>query len=334
MANMRDIFTLSLGAWQVWKFENTGGYSILLSHNVNYVNFYTDLARRSPTHTGRCVTQRFLLTCSKHFRKVFKEVPVKQERQNSVASATVNTVAVRLNKVLADAGVCSRRKADTLIGQGVVSVNGRRVSNLGECVVPGVDIITVNGRSLPTPQARCHLLLHKPVQVVCTVHDPEGRTTVVDILPEPWRSMRLYPVGRLDFFSEGLLILTDDGELAHRLAHPRYHLPKVYHVLVREAVPDTALTVMRRGMSLAEGERLAPVEVKALPSSRGTLLEMTLRQGLNRQIRRMCRDLGLTILTLSRVAQGPLQLGDLPCGKARSLSSKELAALRAAVGLK
>lgn len=258
---------------------------------------------------------------------------MKQAGQNTTAN-TANMVAVRLNKVLADAGVCSRRKADALISQGAVSVNGQRVSNLGERVVPGVDVITVNGTPLSAPRPRCHLLLHKPIQVVCTVHDPDGRTTVIDILPEPWRSMRLYPVGRLDFFSEGLLILTDDGELAHRLAHPRHHLPKVYHVVVRETVPDTALAAMRRGMTLAEGERLAPAQVTLLPSYRGTLLEITLCQGLNRQIRRMCRDLGLTILTLSRVAQGPLRLGDLPCGKARPLSSKELAALRAAVGLK
>lgn len=241
---------------------------------------------------------------------------------------------VRLNKALADAGVCSRRKADMLISQGAVCVNGQRITNMGERILPGKDTITVNGRPLTFRQVRCHLLLHKPVQVVSTVKDPEGRTTVLDILPAPWRSKRLYPVGRLDFFSEGLLVLTDDGDLAHRLTHPRHHLDKIYHVLVREPVSEVALRNMRGGMILAEGEKLAPVRVRPLPSSHGTLLEMTLQQGLNRQIRRMCRDMGLTILKLTRVAQGPLSLGDLPCGAVRPLTSSELEALRQAVGLR
>lgn len=240
---------------------------------------------------------------------------------------------VRLNKALADAGVCSRRKADDIIAQGLVSVNGVTVTSLG-LRVSAHDSIAVNGVPLQSKESRTYLLLNKPVQVLCTAKDPEGRPTVLDLLPEPWNALRLYPVGRLDYFSEGLIILTDDGELAHKMAHPRHHLPKVYHVLVREELTPEMLDAMRQGMVLAEGEQLAPMEVEILPpsaSDRGTVLQMTLHQGINRQIRRMCRDLKLTILTLARVAQGPLQLGELPSGKVRILSEIEVQSLRKAL---
>ncbi len=214
---------------------------------------------------------------------------------------------VRLNKALADAGVCSRRRADELVFAGRVRVNGTVADSPALRVVPG--------------------------------DDPEGRETVLDLVPDPWRRRRLFPVGRLDYFSEGLILLSDDGELAHRLTHPRWHLSKVYHVLVRpedgeDSVP-AALSLMRRGMTLAEGEKLAPVEVRVLPSksSRGILLEMVLHQGLNRQIRRMCRDVGFTVLRLRRVKEGPLELGSLAPGRVRPLSDLEVAALRRAVGL-
>lgn len=244
---------------------------------------------------------------------------------------------VRINKALADAGVCSRRKAEELILQGLVRVNGEPVTNLGRKVNMAADTITVDGKPVAAAATRTYLLMHKPVRVMCTVKDPQGRPTIMDILPQRWRSVRLFPVGRLDFFSEGLLILTDDGPLAQLLAHPRHHLPKTYEVLVRGAVPVAALETMRRGMTLAEGEKLAPVEVQALPSSawswdktphaRDTVLRMVLHQGVNRQIRRMCRDLNLTILRLIRVSQGPLQLGTLSAGGLRPLTDSELAIL-------
>lgn len=244
----------------------------------------------------------------------------------------------RINKALADAGVCSRRKADELIQSGAVLVNGLPVNGPGARVVAGRDRVTVNGREVAFGTARdaayAYILLHKPVRVVSTVHDPEGRTTILEVLPPALRTGRLYPVGRLDYFSEGLLLLTDDGELTHRLTHPRWHLDKVYEVRVRGAVSESQLDAMRRGMTLQEGEDLAPVDVRRIErDERTTLLEMTLRQGINRQIRRMCRDLGLTILRLVRVRQGNLELGDLPAGKARALRPAEVAGLRKAAGL-
>ena len=244
---------------------------------------------------------------------------------------------VRLNKVLASAGVCSRRKADEYIQAGRVTVNGQVADTPGVKVVPGKDRVAVDGEPIGAPETKRqeYLLLHKPVEVVTTAKDPQGRRCVLDLLPRDLRAKRVFPVGRLDFYSEGLLLLTTDGELTHRLTHPSHHLPKVYHVAVRPAPSQKQLDTMRRGMRLAEGETLAPVTVDILREKGNTVwLEMTLIQGVNRQIRRMCRDLGLNIVKLRRVRQGPVALGDLPPGKWRRLSGKEVAALKKAVGLK
>ena len=240
---------------------------------------------------------------------------------------------LRLNKALASAGVCSRRKADELIQAGAVALNGVTVTEPGTRMDPEHDVLTLNGNPVrpPLPEGRdfSYVLLNKPVRVVTTADDPDGRETVLDLLPESLRALRLFPVGRLDYFSEGLLLITNDGDLAHRLTHPRHHLPKVYEVLLRELPTSEQLRRMRTGMRLAEGERLAPMEA-ALVSRRPVVLRLVLRQGVNRQIRRVCRDLGLTILRLTRIALGPITLGDLPPGEARPLSSAEVRALRSA----
>ncbi|MDD6088451.1 MAG: pseudouridine synthase [Desulfovibrionaceae bacterium] len=245
--------------------------------------------------------------------------------------------SVRINKFLADAGICSRRAADALIASGKVRINGLAATP-GSRIRPQIDCVEVNGRVIQhMVKKRCCLMLHKPVQVVSTAKDPDGRKTVLDFVPNPWKSRRLYPVGRLDYFSEGLIFLTDDGPLAQTLTHPKYGLPKTYLVLVRGAVPSESLDMMRRGMTLSEGEHLAPVEANVIPGSvhrlgnrreEGTLLQLTLYQGLNRQIRRMCRDLGLTILRLIRIGHGPITLGDLPPGSVRELTEQEVQALR------
>jgi pseudouridine synthase len=241
---------------------------------------------------------------------------------------------IRINKALAQAGVCSRRQADELVTQGRVLVNNAPLLTPGTRIDMEKDIVHVDGRRIDLCPAQksspLYLMINKPVQVVCTVKDPEGRTTVLDILPEPYSRHRLFPVGRLDYFSEGLLILTNDGELTHRMTHPRYHLEKVYFVRLREEPAEEALATMRRGMRLAEGKKLAPVEVEQLSNKH--LLRMTLMQGVNRQIRRMCRDLGLTILTLRRVQIGKLELGDLAPGQCRELTAEEIRALHHAVG--
>ncbi len=254
-------------------------------------------------------------------------------------SAPGSTALLRINKALADAGVCSRRAADELVAAGAVTVNGQPVDSPGLRIDPARDTVAVHGRpvAVPVPGARAHALvmLNKPPEVVTTARDPQGRTTVLDVLGDTFGAARLYPVGRLDYFSQGLLLLTDHGELANRLTHPRWHLPKVYHVLVREAVPPAALALFSRGMTLDDdGQVLAPAPTRVLENTpRGTLLEMTLTQGVNRQIRRMCRQTELTVLRLTRVALGPLLLGELPEGRARVLTPGEAGALLRAVGL-
>lgn len=249
-------------------------------------------------------------------------------------SSAGSDAGLRLNKAIAHAGLASRRAADVMIQEGRVMVNGAVVTEPGTRIDPATDMVTVDGSPLSgaATEGHAYLLCNKPAQVVSTARDPQGRRTVIDLLPEAFADSRLYPVGRLDYFSEGLLLLTDDGEMTLRLTHPRYHLPKIYRVTVREEPSRTMLETMRRGMTLAEGDKLAPVEVRLL-AGKGFVLEMVLNQGINRQIRRMCRDLGLTILRLVRTGIGPLRLGDLAPGAVRELSQNELTALKKAVGL-
>ncbi|MDR3357880.1 MAG: rRNA pseudouridine synthase [Desulfovibrio sp.] len=230
----------------------------------------------------------------------------------------------RLNKAVAAAGFCSRRKADALIFAGCVRVNGELEQNPGRTVFPE-DAVRVDGHAPRGPKKFVYVLLNKPAGVVSTVRDPQGRRTVVDCLPEHLRTCGLYPVGRLDYFSEGLLMLTNDGDLTYRLTHPSWHQKKKYEIVVRGPVDADVLRAMRTGMTLSEGDKLLPVAVKAATDKTGnTILALTLRQGINRQIRRMCRDLNLTILRLKRVSQGILTLGDLPPGHARILSPGEI----------
>ncbi len=240
---------------------------------------------------------------------------------------------MRINKALAAAGICSRRAADDLVADGVVLVNGEQAT-------PGMQIsagdeVQVNGRpvSLPLgiPTAFTYLLCNKPKRVVSTASDPQNRRTVLDLIPEEHSGQRLYPVGRLDYESEGLILLTDDGELTHRLTHPSHHLPKTYRVTVAGPVSESQLQTFRSGMTLGEGETVAPVQVsivhRATNDRDHTLLEMVLVQGLNRQIRRMCRDVGLEVKRLVRIGHGPLQLSGVRPGSCRPLSEKEATTL-------
>jgi len=245
---------------------------------------------------------------------------------------------LRINKALAGAGVCSRRAADELVKQGAVRVNNQTITEPGLKINPARDQVEVHGQilSIPVPGHETHvyLALNKPPEVVSTLSDPKARKTVLDLLSPAIKKRRVFPVGRLDYFSQGLLLLTTDGELSFRLTHPSRHLPKTYQVLVRGEVTPQKLQIMRRGMTLKEGEKLAPIKVFAAKDKPGTTrLEMTLIQGVNRQIRRMCRDLDLVVLRLMRTSQGPVALGSLAQGKTRALTQKEILELRRAVGL-
>src|SRR4051794_6055617 len=238
---------------------------------------------------------------------------------------------MRLAKHLAHAGVASRRAAEALIADGRVRLGGEVVTDPARDV-DGSEAITVDGRRVAAaPAQRVVFALHKPVGVVSTARDPHGRPTVVDLVPDAG-GHRLYPVGRLDAESTGLLLLTDDGDLAHRLTHPRFEVPKTYRARVGGGpVSDRAVARLREGVDLDDG-RTAPARVRRLGGGRSAYLELVLREGRKRQVRRMCDAVGHPVVELRRVAFGPLALGDLPPGAARRLRPDEVEALRGAAG--
>jgi 23S rRNA pseudouridine2605 synthase len=230
---------------------------------------------------------------------------------------------MRLAKYLAHAGVASRRAAETLVRAGRVSIDGEPVLDPARDI-GAVGLVTVDGRPLAGPEQRVVYIVHKPVGVLSTAHDPHGRPTVVELLAE---ERRLYPVGRLDADSSGLLLLTNDGALANRLTHPRYQVPKTYRARVGGGpIGERALTALRAGIELEDGPT-APARVRRL---RGNELELTIHEGRNRQVRRMCEAVGHPVLSLRRVAFGPLRLAGLQPGAHRLLEEVELRKLRQA----
>lgn len=242
---------------------------------------------------------------------------------------------IRLHKALADAGVASRRACERLIAEGAVAVNGVLVTTTPAWVAPARDRITVNGQRIETRSRNVYVLLFKPRGVVCTSAEDGGRRRAVDLVNHP-SGIRLFPVGRLDMDSSGLLLMTNDGELANRLTHPRYHLTKVYEVTVKGSVDDDEVKRMERGMFLGNrkrstGERTQPSRLKLLRRDRDrTRLIMELREGRNRQIRRMLAQVGHPVKRLRRVQIGPLKLKGLRVGEWREPTSQELAALKRA----
>ena len=235
----------------------------------------------------------------------------------------------RLQKVLAHAGLGSRRAMEELIAAGRVKVNGAR-ARLGSRVDPTKDEVEVDGSRVPLQRDLLHYMLNKPVGVVSTASDPEDRQTVLDLLDLPFR---LWPVGRLDTDSEGLLVVTNDGELTHRLTHPRYEVPKTYLAEVRGTAGSRAIKQLIAGVQLEDGmtRRSRVSVVEAIRG--GTLLELTITEGRNRQVRRMCEAVGHPVKRLVRTSLGPLQLGRLKPGTFRKLSLEEVRALYRACGL-
>lgn len=258
-------------------------------------------------------------------------------RDVSPGAAREGLAGERLQKYLAHAGIASRRHAEELIGAGAVTVNGQVVRELGTRVDPSADEVRVRGRLVRPATDHLYVLLNKPPDVVSTAHDPQGRRTVLDLLPAEWRERRVYPVGRLDRDTEGLLLLTDDGDLALRLTHPRYALPKEYAALVAGRPTRSALERLERGVRLAGEERpeerlTAPAHVWEMRSQGdATWVGIEIHEGRKRQVRRMFEAVGYPVLRLRRVRVGPLTLGSLPPGKARRLSADEVARLRRAV---
>lgn len=233
-------------------------------------------------------------------------------------------VLMRLQKYLADAGVASRRAGEAMISAGQVAVNGVTVVRLGTQVDPGQDRVTVDGRPI-RPRRRLYVALNKPRGYLCTRRDPHGRRTVGQLLPEEWSN--LYPVGRLDQDTEGLLFLTNDGEFCLRLTHPRYGVSKTYLAEVEGRVTGAMTASLIRGVSDGS-DRLKAETARVLESSQTrSLVRLTLREGKYREVRRLFSALGIEVTALRREQIGPIKLGELPAGRWRVLTAAEIAGL-------
>jgi 23S rRNA pseudouridine2605 synthase len=238
---------------------------------------------------------------------------------------------VRLQKVLAAAGVGSRRHCEELIGAGRVEVAGQIVRRFGARVDPETQVIRVDGRRIPSRQDIVYLAFNKPVKVLTAMTDDRGRATITDFLGD--RAERLFHVGRLDYDTEGLMLLTNDGELAHRLAHPSYEVAKTYLADVPGPIPRDLGRRLSTGVELEDGVAVAD-KFRVLEQAGGrALVEITLHEGRNRIVRRMLAEVGHPVSRLVRVSVGPIKLGNLSPGETRDLTTKEVGELYAAVGL-
>lgn len=232
----------------------------------------------------------------------------------------------RLQKILSAAGIASRRAAEEIITSGRVAVNGKVVTELGSRADPAQDRITVDGKAIRSEGVRSYIVLNKPVGYVTTMKDPQGRPVVTDLLKGV--KERVYPVGRLDYNTEGVLLLTNDGELANRLAHPRHEVEKEYLVRVRGSVAPEQFQHLAEGVDLEDG-RSAPAVVKPVrESENNTWISITIHEGRFRQVRRMCEAVGLTVVRLKRSRYGILESGDLKPGEFRFLAPAEVDGLR------
>ncbi|MDP8255951.1 MAG: pseudouridine synthase [Candidatus Alcyoniella australis] len=235
----------------------------------------------------------------------------------------------RLSKVLANAGVASRRGAEELISEGRVIVNGKAVLEQGTKVDPQRDHIKVDGRRIPASQPKMVIALNKPPGYVTTTNDPEDRPTVQQLVQRV--PVRMFPVGRLDFDTEGLLLMTNDGELAQRLSHPSFGVEKSYVVKVKGRVAPSDAVWLARGVELEDGIT-APAKAEVLRRmDRNTWLRLTIKEGRHHQVKRMCEVIGHPVIKLLRERYGPLRLGDLGRGKWRQLEPKEIERLRVAI---
>jgi 23S rRNA pseudouridine2605 synthase len=232
---------------------------------------------------------------------------------------------MRLQKYLAHAGVASRRAAEELIVRGKVRVNGKTVRELGT-IVSTEDRIDVSGTPVRLQEEPAYLLMHKPAGVMTTMHDPEGRRTVASIIPKGLP--RVVPVGRLDYDTSGVLLLTNDGELANVLTHPRFGVEKTYRAIVKGRLMPEEFEKLRSGVMLDEF-RASGAQLRVVATRRDTsVIDITIHEGKNRQVRRMFDAVGHPVVALARLRFGPLKLGDLPPGQSRPLTAKEVAQLR------
>ncbi len=239
-------------------------------------------------------------------------------------------VPMRLQKFLARAGVASRRGSEDLMTAGRVRVNGEVVTELGAKVDPASDTLTVDGKEVRLSDSPTYLLLNKPAGRLTTMDDPQGRPTVAELMPNDVPG--LFPVGRLDMDTTGALLLTTDGELAHRLMHPSFHVSKTYMVEVEGALSESEADLLRKGIVLDDGPT-KPAEVEVLEVASGrSRIRIVISEGRKRQVKRMFDAIGHPVLTLHRAAFGPVEIGDLPTGEVRPLNEDEISALHEEAG--
>ncbi len=238
---------------------------------------------------------------------------------------------IRLQKYLSMCAVASRRKAEELIAQGKVKVNGK-VAQIGDKISPKHDTVTVSGRKIVGSRKHYYIMLHKPRGYITTMDDEMGRKCVAELVRDV--GARVYPVGRLDKDSEGLLLMTNDGEFANHMTHPSKHIPKTYRVTVRPDVTEDMLTAFATGMEI-DGRITAPADAHIIEKQDNrVVMEIVLYEGRNRQIRKMCESLGLEVARLKRTSMGSLKLGMLPSGKWRELKEDEVHKLMVSSGMK
>ena len=238
---------------------------------------------------------------------------------------------IRLQKYLSQCAVASRRKSEELILAGKVKVNGN-VAGLGDKVSPRKDVVTVSGKKIVSSKKLYYIMLHKPRGFITTMEDEMGRKCVAQLVKDV--GARVYPVGRLDKDSEGMLIMTNDGEFANYMTHPSKHIPKTYRVTVRPDVKEEQLIKIETGIEI-DGRMTAPAEARILEKQENrVVLEIVLYEGRNRQIRKMCEALGLEVARLKRVSIGSIKLGMLPQGKWRELTEDEVHKLKISSGMK
>lgn len=227
----------------------------------------------------------------------------------------------RLQKIIAASGLMARRKAEEAIAAGRVTVNGR-IARLGDSADETTDTVLVDGKALPSREKKVYIMLNKPRGYVTTLHDDQGRRQVTELLREI--PERLYPVGRLDMYSEGLLLFTNDGDFANRLIHPSHEVEKTYRTQVRGEDPERAIAFLRAPMDI-DGYRIRPARVELVRKTpEGAVLDITVHEGRNRQVRKMCEQAGLKVNRLCRIREGFLTLGDLKSGQWRELSEEEV----------
>ncbi len=227
---------------------------------------------------------------------------------------------MRIHKYLAHSGIASRRHAEEMVVNGLVTVNGS-IAKVGQVIDSETAKVVVSGKPVQIDQTLVYYLLNKPRGVVSAVTDPDGRRTVTSLVPG---GHRLYPVGRLDYDSEGLMLLTNDGDLAYKLTHPKFEIDKTYHVLVKGVIPEKSIGYLESGVTI-EGQKTAPAKVTiAEAQSNNTWIDITIHEGRNRQIRKMCEAVGYPVLRLIRTQLGPWTLGDLATGKYRTLNPSEI----------